>query len=160
MAARGWLVATIPRRAWTVDRRESNFMGYISSSQSSATQEDRLPGVHKSSRMFAKWVYDTRAREAVLRSDPSPYSVRMQGEGKAEVRGQNTPKLDCEAIYETLASQGSRISGGPTKFAMIVEMEPPRPWRLDTERRVFQEAMQQTILAEEMGFDYVWCATR
>ena len=42
------------------------------------------------------------------------------------------------------------------KFGMIFELELPKPWEPNKERNIFWEAMEQTILAEEMGFDYVW----
>lgn len=42
------------------------------------------------------------------------------------------------------------------KFGLLYELEMPRPWTKTKEREIFWEALDQIVLAEEMGFDYVW----
>ena len=42
------------------------------------------------------------------------------------------------------------------KFGMLYELQAPKPWNGRSEADVFLEAMQQIVLAEEMGFEYVW----
>ena len=42
------------------------------------------------------------------------------------------------------------------KFGLLYELEMPRPWTKQKEREIFHEALEQIVLAEEMGFEYVW----
>ncbi len=42
------------------------------------------------------------------------------------------------------------------KFGMMYELEVPKPWGERAEYDVFHEAVEQTVFAEKMGFDYVW----
>ena len=42
------------------------------------------------------------------------------------------------------------------KFGLLYEIEKLQPWDADAHRRAFQEAMEQIVLAEQVGFDYVW----
>ena len=42
------------------------------------------------------------------------------------------------------------------KFGLLYELQMPRPWTDDSEYNCFWEAMEQVVLAEEMGFEYVW----
>ncbi len=42
------------------------------------------------------------------------------------------------------------------KFGMLYELQMPKPWSAQTEQNTFKEALEQIILAEEMGFEYIW----
>lgn len=42
------------------------------------------------------------------------------------------------------------------KFGLLFELEMPKPWSPTKEREIFHQALQQIVLAEEMGFEYVW----
>jgi hypothetical protein len=43
----------------------------------------------------------------------------------------------------------------PMKFGMFYEHQLPRPWTQDSERRLYQEALEQVELADRIGIDYV-----
>lgn len=42
------------------------------------------------------------------------------------------------------------------KFGLFYEHQLPRPWTEDSERRLYQEALDQVELADRLGIDYVW----
>lgn len=42
------------------------------------------------------------------------------------------------------------------KFGIFYEMQLPRPWLADSERRLYQDALTQLALADQLGFDYAW----
>ncbi len=42
------------------------------------------------------------------------------------------------------------------KFGLLYELQMPKPWTERSEYNCFWEAMEQIILAEEVGFEYVW----
>jgi alkanesulfonate monooxygenase SsuD/methylene tetrahydromethanopterin reductase-like flavin-dependent oxidoreductase (luciferase family) len=42
------------------------------------------------------------------------------------------------------------------EFGIFMELSVPRPWTADSERRVYENALEQVRLADELGFDYVW----
>jgi alkanesulfonate monooxygenase SsuD/methylene tetrahydromethanopterin reductase-like flavin-dependent oxidoreductase (luciferase family) len=42
------------------------------------------------------------------------------------------------------------------KFALLYEIEKLQPWGADGQRRAFQEAIEQIVLAEQVGFETVW----
>jgi alkanesulfonate monooxygenase SsuD/methylene tetrahydromethanopterin reductase-like flavin-dependent oxidoreductase (luciferase family) len=44
------------------------------------------------------------------------------------------------------------------KFGLFFEIQCPKPWQADTERRVFDEAIEQAVLADRLGFDCIWHA--
>ena len=46
--------------------------------------------------------------------------------------------------------------GCPLEFGLFIELSVPRPWAADSERRVYENALEQVRLADELGFDYVW----
>jgi alkanesulfonate monooxygenase SsuD/methylene tetrahydromethanopterin reductase-like flavin-dependent oxidoreductase (luciferase family) len=37
-------------------------------------------------------------------------------------------------------------------------LQVPRPWREDSEERVYREALEQIVLADRLGFDYAWAS--
>ncbi len=41
-------------------------------------------------------------------------------------------------------------------FGIFIELSVPRPWAPDSERVVYERALEQVRLADELGFDYVW----
>lgn len=43
------------------------------------------------------------------------------------------------------------------KFGLLYEIETLQPWDEHTQRNAFLEAIDQIKLAEQVGFDYVWC---
>lgn len=42
------------------------------------------------------------------------------------------------------------------KFGLLYEFQFPKPWHERSEYEGYQQVIQQTVLAEEMGFEYVW----
>lgn len=42
------------------------------------------------------------------------------------------------------------------KFGLFYEHQIPRPWKEGDEHKLFQEALDQVELADQLGFDYVW----
>jgi alkanesulfonate monooxygenase SsuD/methylene tetrahydromethanopterin reductase-like flavin-dependent oxidoreductase (luciferase family) len=42
------------------------------------------------------------------------------------------------------------------KFGIFFEVSVPRPWTADAERTVYENALEQARLADELGFDWVW----
>ena len=42
------------------------------------------------------------------------------------------------------------------KFGLFYEMSVPRPWTRESERTVYNNALEQVKLADELGFDQVW----
>ena len=42
------------------------------------------------------------------------------------------------------------------RFGIFYEMQLPRPWGPDDERRLFHEALDQVVLADRLGYDYAW----
>ncbi len=42
------------------------------------------------------------------------------------------------------------------KFGVFYEISVPRPWSRDVEKRVFDNCVEQVVLADELGFDQVW----
>ncbi len=43
------------------------------------------------------------------------------------------------------------------KFGVFYELSVPRPWDRESERTVYERALEQVRLADELGFDQVWC---
>ena len=41
-------------------------------------------------------------------------------------------------------------------FGIFFELSVPRPWDADSERRVYEQALEQVRLADQLGFDQVW----
>ena len=42
------------------------------------------------------------------------------------------------------------------RFGVFYEMQLPKPWKPDDERRLFHEALDQVVLADRLGYDYAW----
>ena len=42
------------------------------------------------------------------------------------------------------------------KFGIFYEISVPRPWDRETERKVYDNCIEQAIRADELGFDYCW----
>ncbi len=42
------------------------------------------------------------------------------------------------------------------KFGIFYELSVPRPWNRESERTVYERALEQVRLADELGFDQVW----
>src|SRR3954462_13492929 len=42
------------------------------------------------------------------------------------------------------------------KFGIFFEMSTPRPFSRAIERQVYDHALEQAVLADELGFDWVW----
>ena len=42
------------------------------------------------------------------------------------------------------------------KFGLFYELSVPKPWAHDSSYRVYQEALEQIELADELGFDQIW----
>lgn len=43
------------------------------------------------------------------------------------------------------------------RFGVFYELQLPKPWDADAERRLVHEALDQVELADRLGFDYAWC---
>ena len=44
------------------------------------------------------------------------------------------------------------------KFGLFYEIQVPKPWAEDTEHQAFHEAIEQAVLADQLGFDVIWSA--
>ena len=42
------------------------------------------------------------------------------------------------------------------KFGLAFELSVPRPWTRESEKQVYDRALEQVKLADELGFEYVW----
>ena len=42
------------------------------------------------------------------------------------------------------------------KFGIFYELSVPRPWDREAEKCVYDRALEQVALADELGFDQVW----
>jgi alkanesulfonate monooxygenase SsuD/methylene tetrahydromethanopterin reductase-like flavin-dependent oxidoreductase (luciferase family) len=42
------------------------------------------------------------------------------------------------------------------RFGLLYELQLPKPWGPDDERRLFHEALDQVVLADRLGLDYAW----
>ena len=42
------------------------------------------------------------------------------------------------------------------KFGIFYELQLPRPWEPDDERKLYQNALTQVELADRLGYDYAW----
>ncbi len=42
------------------------------------------------------------------------------------------------------------------KFGIFFEISVPRPWDADAEKTVYDRCIEQTVVADQAGFDYVW----
>ena len=42
------------------------------------------------------------------------------------------------------------------KFGLFYELSVPRPWTRESERTVYDNALEQVKLADELGFEHVW----
>lgn len=42
------------------------------------------------------------------------------------------------------------------RFGVFYELQLPKPWDEDSERRLFHEALDQVVLADKLGIDYAW----
>ena len=42
------------------------------------------------------------------------------------------------------------------RFGVFYEMQLPKPWQPDDERRLFHQALEQVVLADKLGYDYAW----
>ncbi len=42
------------------------------------------------------------------------------------------------------------------KFGIFYEISVPRPWGPETEKEVYDRCLEQVVVADELGFDYVW----
>jgi alkanesulfonate monooxygenase SsuD/methylene tetrahydromethanopterin reductase-like flavin-dependent oxidoreductase (luciferase family) len=54
-----------------------------------------------------------------------------------------------------LQAEGARHAG--VRFGIFFEMSMPRPFSSDIERVVYHNSLEQARLADELGFDWVWC---
>ena len=42
------------------------------------------------------------------------------------------------------------------RFGVFYELQLPRPWNEGDEYRLFKEALDQIVLADQLGFNYAW----
>jgi len=42
------------------------------------------------------------------------------------------------------------------KFGIFYELQLPRPWEVESERRLYHQALDQLELADRLGYDYAW----
>ncbi len=43
------------------------------------------------------------------------------------------------------------------RFGVFYELQMPKPWDAESERRIVREALEQVELADRLGYDYAWC---
>ena len=63
-------------------------------------------------------------------------------------------------IYATRARAPAqieaRIEEASMKFGVFYEQQLPRPWKPDSEVKIFQDSLDQVELADRLGWDYAW----
>src|SRR2546423_7925643 len=73
-----------------------------------------------------------------------------------------TPMHTCEKlrtdnpINSSPMEAGSFARGATMRFGIFFEMSTPRPFTRTVERQVYDNALEQARLADELGFDWVW----
>src|SRR5207245_1343997 len=73
-----------------------------------------------------------------------------------------TPMHTCEKlrtdnpINSSPMEAGSFARGATMRFGIFFEMSTPRPFSDGIEQQVYDNALEQVRLADELGFDYVW----
>ena len=45
------------------------------------------------------------------------------------------------------------------RFGIFYEHQLPRPWDPDSEHRLLKDALEQTEIADRVGFDFVWATS-
>jgi len=55
-----------------------------------------------------------------------------------------------------IALNHGNAGGSQMKFGIFYELSVPRPWDGESEKRVYDNALEQVALADELGFDSVW----
>ena len=60
------------------------------------------------------------------------------------------------AAQRDLLQKTIRAVFSDMKFGVFYEHQLPRPWSEDDEYRLLQDALEQVVLADELGFDFAW----
>src|SRR5215472_7162632 len=66
-----------------------------------------------------------------------------------EVRDGGTSRKRCTSLAIVASEEGM-------KFGIFDELQLPRPWGPDDERQLYQNALSQVELADQLGYDYAW----
>src|SRR5665213_3430584 len=65
--------------------------------------------------------------------------------------------VDAQNAYAYILITINKFArGGRMEFGIFMELSVPRPWTPESERQVYANALEQVVLADELGFDYVW----
>jgi len=59
------------------------------------------------------------------------------------------------SILSRTRAQGSEQEAA-MKFGIFYELQLPRPWGVDDERQLYQNALTQVERADKLGYDYAW----
>src|SRR5262249_42688188 len=92
-------------------------------------------------------------RSSMLHGDP-PLGILPWPYGRAHRLGVPAPlsrRRADDTIALPLFEERERM-----KFGLLYEHQLPRPWNDDAEHRLFQEALAQVELADQLGIDAIW----
>jgi CheY-like chemotaxis protein len=102
---------------------------------------------------------DAIVRHGVLEAGmallPKPFTPDALAAKVREILDSPAPQPDRggAAVNEDIEH---RIKEPPMKFGLFYELSVPRPWTRESERTVYNNALEQVKLADELGFDQVW----
>src|SRR5207244_12589117 len=81
------------------------------------------------------------------------------GSGGGEPRksgGLGPASFEASEFEGAAALPPTSIRRRTMKFSIFYELSVPRPWTRESERTVYNNALEQVKLADELGFDQVW----
>src|SRR2546422_1820480 len=119
--------------------------------------DPRIPpsGAHRvpSRRARAAGALTRRARRRVAAplSEPSERRVLRARRLGRQAPGRAGIPLGARAVEPRPREEATLM-----KFGLFYELSVPRPWTRESERTVYENALEQVKLADELGFDQVW----
>src|SRR5262245_19514927 len=90
-------------------------------------------------------------RVAAPLPQPSERRVLRAGALGWQAPGRAGISLGARALEPRASAKGALM-----KFGLFYELSVPRPWSRESERTVYDNALEQVKLADELGFDQVW----
>src|SRR6266581_6227668 len=90
-------------------------------------------------------------RVAASLSEPLERRVLRAGPLGRQAPGRAGVPLGARAVEPRPREEATLM-----KFGLFYELSVPRPWTRESERIVYENALEQVKLADELGFDQVW----
>src|SRR5439155_20965300 len=119
--------------------------------------DPRIPpsGAHRmpSRRARAAGALTRRARRRVAAPLSEPSERRVL---RARPLGRQAPGRAGIPLGARAVEPRPREEDTLMKFGLFYELSVPRPWTRESERTVYENAIEQVKLADELGFDQVW----